>query len=761
MQDSSTVRPVSPRLLVRLNHDFAIACLLTLVCVVSRWLARPASFWEWDEILFGRALREFNVVKHAPHPPGFPVFVAMGKLANWLLHDEFAALVAVNFLFASLLGAALFYLFKEIFNDRRIAAIGALLCCFFPNVWVYSCAPRSDTPALVLGLIGLALVLRGRTAQRALLLGCAILGLAMGVRVTVLPMMGTVTALVLLGWLRQRKWRLVALCLTLIVIGIVSWYVPLILHHGWQAYRQAASSHSGFVLFDDSILSKGINGWWSHRAQRFFVDLWGDAWIAWTVYGLSGLGVMMLAASKRWVTLGWLLAAFVPYLIFTFLLNNPMQTVFYAMPFQPLFAGLMAAGLLLLSERLFISARFPRLQYAGLVLLIGLTLGIGEWAWWPVKLIHREKSPVFRAIEDLRARLDPQRDELRNEILFDPQVGFFMSQYHTLTQEPVALPEPNLLDPAYQTGRTFALTKDPLPFGNSQLYQWSRSRGQRRITKMSLERYLTNYITEITPVWQTVYQSGWYGIENDGVNVWQWMGRRAQVALFNEAATMQLSVRGYTVTLRDGSHPTVTLRLDGREVARFKPQGEAFEQSLTVPTEAGRFWSVLTFEVDPIVTPKELGLSNDDRELGLRCYGVKWIPTSQATRQTLTANQFLGAGWDDLEADGGTVWRWMAERGVVKLPPLASDGKLELEIRAAERVEGQPVNVTISLAGQVLDNFTPPLGRMLKTYRVPLSLHQNRASELVFTASEAIELGGRRFGIQAFRIHWKPDDGKL
>lgn len=750
----------SQRTLLRFNNDFMIACLLTLLCAVTRWLARPASWWEWDEILFGRALRHFDVTKHAPHPPGFPVFVVMGKLANWFIGDEFRALVAVNFLFASLLGAALFYLYREIFNDRRIAVTGALLCCFFPNIWVYSCAPRSDTPALVLGLIGLTLMLHGRESRRMLIAGCALLGVALGVRVTLAPLLGVVTALVWLGWLRRREWRLAVLCVVIVVLGIVSWYLPLVLLHDWQAYRATVAGHGHFLLFDDSFLSPGINGWWSRRTQRFFVDLWGDAWIAWTVYGLSALGAVVLAARKRWTALGWLLAAFVPYLIFTFLLNNPMQTVFYAMPFQPLFAGLMAAGLVLLSERVFAPTRFPRLQYAGVALAIGLTLGLGEWAWWPVKMLHREPSPVYRAITDLRARLAPQHDELRNEILYDPHVGFLMPEYKTQTQETVTLPEPNLLNPAYQTGRTFALTQGPLPFGNSALYQWSAARGRKRVTKMSLERYLKLYLTEITAFWQTNYLDGWYGVENDGANFWRWMGRRAQVALFNEAAQMQLSVRGDIVALRDGTHPTLTLRLDGREVARFTPPHEAFEQTLSVPTEAGRFWSVLTLEVDPIVTPKGLGLSNDERELGLRCYEVKWTPLPQAQRQPLTANQFVGAGWDEIEADGGLYWRWMAERGVIKLPPLASDGKLELEIRAAERSDGRPVKLTIAVAGQVLESFIPAPGRVHKTYRVPLSLHQNRASALVFTTDQIVEKDGRRFGMQAFRINWKPDDGK-
>ena len=743
---------------VRPFNDFTLACLLTVVCAVSRWLARPASWWEWDEILFGRALRHFDVSKHAPHPPGFPVFVALGKLANALLHDEFAALVAVNFVFASLLAAALFYLFREIFNDRRIAVTGALLGCFFPNVWVYSCSPRSDTPALVLGIIGLTLMLRGRASRRMLIAGCALLGVAMGVRVTVLPAMGVITALVLLEWLRRREWRLAVLCVALIGFGIVSWYVPMVWLHGWRKYREAVSSHGSFVLFDDSILSTGINGWVSHRARRFFVDLWGDVWMVGTVYGLSALGVVLLARRKYRAALGWLLAAFVPYLVFTFLLNNPMQTVFYAQPFQPLFAALIAAALVLGGELVF--TRVPALRHTGVVLAIGLTLAIGEWAWWPVKLIHREPSPVFRAITDLRARLDPQRDELRHEILFEPQVQFLMPEYQTLTQEKIQLPEPNLLEAAYQTGRTFALTQAPLPFGNSEPYYWYAARGRRRIAKMSLERYLLNYVTEITPVWQVIYQSGWYGVEHDGPNTWQWMGRRAQVALFNEFTAMQLKVRGAVVTLRDGSHPTVTLRLDGREVARFTPKEDVFEHTVNVQPEAGRFWSVLTLEVDPIVTPKGLGLSNDERELGLRCYEVKWTPQAPATRQPLTPAQFLGEGWDEVEADDSGRWRWMAERGGIKLPPLAGDAKLDMELRVAERPDGQPIRLTITLAGQVLESFIPPQGRFLKSYRVPLSLHNNTASELVFTTDHAVPEGDRRFGLQAFRVNWKPDDGK-
>jgi hypothetical protein len=35
---------------------------------------------EWDEVLYARSLRHYDVATHSPHPPGYPVYVAAAKI---------------------------------------------------------------------------------------------------------------------------------------------------------------------------------------------------------------------------------------------------------------------------------------------------------------------------------------------------------------------------------------------------------------------------------------------------------------------------------------------------------------------------------------------------------------------------------------------------------------------------------------------------------------------------------------------------------
>ncbi|PYL83812.1 MAG: hypothetical protein DMF17_12420, partial [Verrucomicrobia bacterium] len=56
----------------------------TLFAAVSRFLALARTPWDWDELLFMLSLDHFDVARHRPHPPGFPLYVLSAKIIRKL-----------------------------------------------------------------------------------------------------------------------------------------------------------------------------------------------------------------------------------------------------------------------------------------------------------------------------------------------------------------------------------------------------------------------------------------------------------------------------------------------------------------------------------------------------------------------------------------------------------------------------------------------------------------------------------------------------
>jgi hypothetical protein len=48
----------------------------------SHWLD------DWDSVNFAFGLDDFDVTKHWPHPPGYPVYIAAGKLVYRVVADQ-------------------------------------------------------------------------------------------------------------------------------------------------------------------------------------------------------------------------------------------------------------------------------------------------------------------------------------------------------------------------------------------------------------------------------------------------------------------------------------------------------------------------------------------------------------------------------------------------------------------------------------------------------------------------------------------------
>jgi len=178
----------------------------TFVGLVTRVLARGHSPWDWDEALFCLGVRDYNVVLHHPHPPGYPLFVGAAKLVRLAVHSDFLALQIVVLLSGAALLPLLFFFAREARFPFATAFGAALVFVFLPNVWIYSGSAMSDIPSLSLTLLACALLLRGCRSGRAYVAGAICLALAAGIRPQAM-MVGLACGLVatIVRWRANRR----------------------------------------------------------------------------------------------------------------------------------------------------------------------------------------------------------------------------------------------------------------------------------------------------------------------------------------------------------------------------------------------------------------------------------------------------------------------------------------------------------------------------------------------------------------------------
>ncbi|HYT76587.1 MAG TPA: hypothetical protein VEL79_17650, partial [Vicinamibacterales bacterium] len=59
--------------------------LLVLVFLAAHLALLPRTLEDLDSINFALGVRQFDVARHQPHPPGYPVYIAVAKISTGAL----------------------------------------------------------------------------------------------------------------------------------------------------------------------------------------------------------------------------------------------------------------------------------------------------------------------------------------------------------------------------------------------------------------------------------------------------------------------------------------------------------------------------------------------------------------------------------------------------------------------------------------------------------------------------------------------------
>ncbi|HEX9407492.1 MAG TPA: hypothetical protein VF975_09255 [Thermoanaerobaculia bacterium] len=577
------------------GQERAIYWIVAIVCGASRFLATARSLWEWDEALFCLGMRNYDVASHHPHPPGFPVYIAVAKIARVFTGSDFRALQSVNLIGGVLLFPAMFMLARELRLRFTTSVIAGALLAFFPNVWFFGGTGFSDVVTITMVIYAVAFLFRGCRDANAYFIGTFLLAVSVGIRPQNL-LVGIFPAAIA-TWYRARESVRDVVFAALIgtaVIG-VSYLSAIHATGSAGAYVNAIRVHGQYISRVDSYRSPDRPPLW-RLIDRFFIKQYESPGlsIATSVFVLLSI---VGAIRDRDRSMLFNAATFAPFAIAAWLMLDRYSVSRFSIGYAPMFAIFAADGIARISRRNDVQA------------LLGAALIVGFIIYtWPALTIARTTiAPPVLGVDAVRQHLDPNRTELYVAFPMTPFIDYFLPNhpYHLVFDEralPLTVP----------TRPPYLLTEidHTQPLG----YVFSRDRGP--LWNIARRHYFEVALEPLPQLPQFV--SGWYPPEEKGAEELRWMGGRSVTVLPRSSGTTKLRIQFDVPDELMASPPAITFVLNGAVIDRFKPAESHLVREYEVTP--GPAQNTLEITTDRTL----LHSSIDRRDLGLLVRFLSW-----------------------------------------------------------------------------------------------------------------------------------------
>ena len=715
-----------------------IAGTLAAVVIVAHLIVLPTTLEDSDSVNFALGVRHFDVAQHQPHPPGYPVFIALAKLSTRALSaigvaaPDVRGLAIWGAIGAGLLVPLLYTFFRAVDGDEIRSLIAAALSVCAPLVWFNATRPMSDTVGLTFAVAGLAALASSRTedgpAARREWLGALMVGLAIGIRSQMAFL--TLPFLAFVLWSSRRRITTIAA----LAIGIAVWAIPLVLLSGGPSgYLRALGSQAGEDF-------SGVVMLWTNPSPRVamaavldtFVRPWASPMLGGIVLALACGGAIVLAfRAPR--TLAIVALTFGPYAVFHLLFQEPLTTR-YALPLMPLVAYLAAVTVA------------EAAGYYGLLGGAALAAASLVFAVPAATSFAREASPIFGLLSETALLRDRGAQ---------PVIGMHRRVFTESRRARAYVGDP----PGTLLGvpRDFEWLEMTRRWreghdGESWFFADPRRTDlaliDRSHARMREYRWPLNgkvYVGGARPNesdWYIFNQPSWFlergwalTPEAAGISDREAWGphRAPSTGWVRRRDTDSVMVIGGR-HLANGAPPaTVVASVDGRTIASFDVQPGYFLQLVDVPAAAlagdGRY-AALT------VTARATGASP-----------APPVAIEQFDFQPRDRVVFgLADGWYEPEYNPTTAqsWRWASERAVVRIHHAGRPVSLRFQVEAPRRYFDRPPVVRVVAGTQVLSEMVSANDFGIAV-RIPPNV-LDAANGLVSLTSDRTFIAGEREG---------------
>lgn len=402
----------------------AVLAALALIFALAHVPFLARSLEDIDSVNFALGVRDFDVATHRPHPPGYPVYIFLGKITTAIAGVvvegpasivEAKALSVLSLLAGLVAIGCLYRVFASLDgSDSRsldvVAFSATATTASCPLFWYLAVRPMSDLPGLALALASQACLMLAWRRQQPGPDGDRRLPPALMAASGRMIVIGAFLAALSIGFRSQTVWFTVPLLLLVLidrigrgvagamlgsavtfVAGGLAWGIPLlIVSGGVNAYLAALGTQAGEDFAAGEMLYLNPNPRAAAVAlMRSFVDPWDSTVLASVVLVLAAAGLVQLLWRDR-RSLAAIIALSGPYLAFHLLFQDT-SFIRYALPLVPVVAFLAVRGVTLVSI-----AAVPAV--AAIVSIAGVAIAS------PVLLAYSsEASPTVRALEAMTA----------------------------------------------------------------------------------------------------------------------------------------------------------------------------------------------------------------------------------------------------------------------------------------------------------------------------------------------------------------------
>ena len=506
--------------------------ILIIFSFALRFYFRSNYLDDWDSVQFVMGLEEYSIPDHQPHPPGYPLYILIGRIFYIFIGDSVTTFTLISAIFGTLALIPTFLISKKIFNDR-VGLLSAVLLSFTPAQMLFSEVVMTDIVSLFFVTFTAYILYLGISSTRYLYFGALMVGITAGIRMTDIIMI--ILLLLVLIYIRDIKKSLISGLM--VIIGIGMWLIPVIIDTG--LHTLLLTQRSQWYSASDASTLSSLGGFGPKNllsTVRIFVNLLIEGWSSAFIIFALALILFLIIQLRREVNkdvqvpvkgalfiICWLFI----YVIFSNIFNLLYITRYLLPQFPPL-ATIFAFAIVKLIDMQ--NNNWYR-QTLNLVFFISIIF-MAVQGFVAITAIHTTTPPPVEAANFIKDRYDPSDIEVVIG-LDDYQETYRHFQYY-LPEFNVTQINSNAIMNTFEERKTIISVFPVTFYGSKTVYKFTRDpviypkHNYVELHEIKLNKNISEFII----------LGGWHHIEDWGGTGTRWMESDASLMIYSEGHRM-------------------------------------------------------------------------------------------------------------------------------------------------------------------------------------------------------------------------------